>query len=66
MLHPSDTESIKESIGKRDSPMNVIISSEEMAESFTCNHKYNQTFTQDIFNIESFITEYSQEINYSK
>ena len=46
--------------------MNVIISSEEMAEAFTCNHKYNQTFTHDIFIIESSITEYSQEINYSK
>ena len=42
MVHPSDTESFKEGIGKWDSEINVAISYEEMAEAFVCNHKYNQ------------------------
>ena len=42
MVHPSDTESINESIGKWDSAMNVTICYEEMADAFMCNHKCNQ------------------------
>ena len=44
MAYPSDTESIKESIGKWASAMNVtiLVSYEEMAEASVCNHKCNQ------------------------